>query len=504
MLIVFGEDAGAGKWSILASVKPLRYWVILCFVASQTLTGQSTEPPNILFIAADDLNDYVGCLDSLPGVRTPNIDRLAARGVTFTNAHCQAPLCGPSRASLMSGRLASTTGIYAMIDDENIRRSSPANDSIVLLPEYFQANGYQTAGVGKLFHQGDRAGAFQEYGGGFSWFGPRPKRRVHYDPEWFGKPPGTSTDWGGYPPSDTAMTDRRVADWAINRLERGFTAPFFLGVGFLRPHVPWYVPPHWLDSFALADIDLPPYRSDDWDDVPAFARELYDVPMMPTTEWARETGVWPEMVRAYLASIAFMDHQVGRVLDALDASPYANNTVIILFSDHGYHLGEKGRFAKHSLWRQATRVPLLIAGPGVEGKQTVAAPVGLIDLYPTLADLTGLSIPTGLEGHTLCPLFDDPAAAWPHVSVTTYGYGNHSLHGQRYHYIRYHDGSEELYDLAADPAEWTNLAGDGGFWQILEAFRGKLPTVNTPNVPLSTYNVNAYFRQQLPYLGRPD
>lgn len=481
-------------------------WLVLLLLlpfAATTIHAQNHTPthPNILFIAVDDLNDWVGYLGGYPGtVRTPNLDRLAARGVAFTNAHAQAPLCGPSRTSVMTGLRPSTTGVYGMIEDDSIRGAAPVLDGVIFLPEYFGRHGYHTMGVGKLFHKHAPTGAFADSGGRQGGFGPKPKERF----VWEGDPelPGygrTSTDWGAYPAVDSQMIDHQSADWAIERLGKEYGQPFFLGVGFIRPHVPWYVPPEWLELYAHDSITLPPYRSDDLDDVPTVGHRINDLPMMPSTEWARQTGVWKDIVRAYLASVSFVDHQVGRLLDALEASPHAENTVIVLWSDHGYRLGEKGTFAKHALWEEATRVPLIIV-PSRHPRprpSEVAAPVELLDVYPTLLELAGLPANPATEGRSLVPLMNGDNAP-DGYALTTYGRDNHAVRTRHYRYIRYEDGGEELYDHRTDPHEWYNLLAGGGapVQRIRDSLRQLLPTINVPWVPRSKYDYTPYFTEQ--------
>ena len=450
--------------------------------------GPTSEasPPNVLFLAVDDLNTWLGCMNGHPQAHTPNMDRLAAHGVVFHNAHCQAPICGPSRASLMSGYLPSTTGIYGQIRDRDLREASPQTGSTPFLPEWFSENGYHTMGVGKLFYQHAPEGAFEDSAGRESGFGPKPPQRLKWEAD------KTSTDWGPFPDSDEDMPDFRTAQWAVERLKQAHEKPFFLAAGFLRPHVPWHVPKKWFDLFPPDEIAMPPYQPGDQDDVPAISRELHAVPMMPTTDWAIESGEWENIVQAYLACIAFVDAQVGKVLDALEASPYADNTYVVLWGDHGYHIGEKNRFAKHSVWEEATRTPLIVAGPGIASGNT-HKPAGLIDLYPTLLDLCGLPANSANEGHSLRPLLGDPNAAdWPHVALTTYGRNNHGVRDERYRYIRYEDGSEELYDHQDDTHEWNNVAGDPAHAETKQRLAAYLPEFNAPWSPKSIYEYNDY------------
>src|SRR5699024_4679456 len=256
------------------------------------------------------------------------------------------------------------------------------------------------------------------------------------------------------------VSDYYYASWAIEKLEQNHDQPFFLGVGFVRPHVPWYVPQHWLDMYPLENIQLPPYLEDDMEDIPEVGQRMAFMPPMPTRDYLKEQGQWKEMIQAYLASITFMDHQLGRVLRALEESPYADNTIIVLFSDHGYHLGEKNRVAKMSLWERDTRVPLIFSGPGIDSNLRSSRPVGLIDIYPTLLDLSHLPENHQNEGQSLTPLMEDVDREWPYPVITSFGPGNISLRSDRFRYIQYEDGSEEFYDHRNDPNEWHNLAKD--------------------------------------------
>lgn len=454
--------------------------------------ARAAAPPNVLFIAIDDLNDWIGCLGGHPNALTPNMDRLARRGMLFTNAHCQAPICGPSRASIMSGLYPATTGIYGQVNDEDIRRAGPATEDCVFLSEYFAKHGYKTMGIGKLFHNHAPRGVFEESGGRRGSFGPRPRRRLRWDRD------GTSTDWGPYPERDEDMPDYRTAQWTVERLGEQHDRPFFLAAGFVRPHVPWHVPKKWFDKFDPDTLALPPYLQDDYADLPEIAIKVAEVPMMPTAEWARDNNEWRNIVQAYLACVAFVDHYAGQVLNALEASPYADNTVVVLWSDHGYHLGEKNRFAKHSLWERATRAPLIIAGPGIEGGQTCSQPAAMIDLYPTLTALCGLPPNPRNEGRDLRPLLADPKAHWPHAAITTYGRGNHAIRSEHHRYIVYENGAEELYDHREDENEWHNRADDPAHAEVKAQLRKHLPKDDAPWSPVAALKVNDYFSERSP------
>lgn len=436
------------------------------------LRSQATRP-NVLLLAVDDLNDWVGALGGHPQAKTPNIDRLAARGTLFTNAHCQAPVCSPSRASLVTGRLPSSTGMYFLLP---ALAAEPSLQDTVTLVQRFAQEGYATFGVGKVYH-GDERPFFGEYGGAMGGFGPRPQDKLSYPighPLW---------DWGAYPETDEQMPDRRVADWAAAKLAEEHERPFFLAAGFWRPHVPMYAPKRWFDLHPREAVLLPEVLADDRDDLPDYAKALTIGLPAPRHEWLVEHDQWQHAVQAYLASTSFVDACVGRVLDALAASRYADDTIVVLLSDHGFHLGEKQRWAKRSLWETSTRVPLVVGAPGC-APGVSSQPVGLVDVYPTLLELAGLAPDEGLDGHSLAPLLEDPDASWPHVALTTFGPGNHTVRSERWRYTRYADGSEELYDHDADPREWHNLAARAprtdAVNEALADLRARLPAGDAP------------------------
>ena len=428
--------------------------------------AKSADRPNFLFLPIDDLNDWIGVLGSNANVKTPNIDALAGGGMLFTNAHAQAPICSPSRASLMSGLYPHQTGLYGQIADDKLRGAIQAVSSTPFLTEYLKESGYYTAGRGKLFHQGAPERTFDEYFREGD-FGPKPPERMKWDSR------RTHTDWGPYPATDEQMYDYKTARWGEAWLQKFHAKPFFLGLGMIRPHVPWHVPQKWFDMYPLDGIKLPPWLENDMDDIPAAGKALTAVPQMPTLEWAIENNEWRPILQSYLASISFVDHCVGIAVEALRASAYADNTYIILFSDHGYHLGEKSRFAKMSLWGRSTRVPLIISGPGVKTRRSNAT-VGLVDLYPTILDLAGLPKNPENAGETLKPLLEGNASGQRSIT-TEYGKDNIAVVNEHYRYIRYANGDEELYDLRSDPNEWANVAGDAKYASIKTALGAELP-----------------------------
>ena len=489
------------------NVKRLIALTSFCLLA----TSLAAAPrKNVLFICVDDLNDWVGCMGGHPQAKTPVMDALAAQGTLFKNAHCQAPICGPSRASFLSGRYPHETGLYdqprgkgKMIDDADSFHGH-------LLPQYFSQHGYKTLAAGKITHGYPLKEAVNKAGStGNS--GPKPKGpkppndvRFNYRPDYSQPYTGTQTDWAAFPDRDVQMPDYQTADWAIDELEKDRSEPFFLAVGFHRPHVPFYAPRKWFDLHPLDKTVVPETRDNDLKGVPETGVRVHELPRYPQLPWLRanDNEQLRKCTQAYLACTSFVDAQVGRVIKALNESPHAGNTIIVLFSDHGYHLGEKNRVSKHSLWEESTRVPLVIVQPGKRKPQVCTRPVGLIDLYPTLIDLCGLPKREANSGRSLVPLLNEPnnpAVAWRDSILTTYARGNHSLRSERFRYIRYHDGAEELYDHGDDPNEWKNLAGpnDRSHESVVTAFRSQLPTKEAEYHPAVGFGaVNAWFKER--------
>ena len=438
--------------------------------------GAPGDRPNVLFIAIDDLNDWTGCLGGHPDVKTPNIDALASRGVLFTNAHCAAPACNPSRAALMTGLRPSTTGVYD--NGQPFRQAVP---QAVTLPRHFIDHGYLAEGSGKIYHGGfPDAPSWNTYWPSIAQ--PRPGDPMPEGRPLNGIPKTAHFDWGPVDASDEEMGDWKVADWVSARLQDRTSQPFFLACGFFRPHLPWYVPKKYFDMYPVDEIALPNVKDDDLDDVPERGRKY----ARPGGDHKRviETGNWRRAVQGYLASITFTDACVGRVMDAFDRSPHRDNTLVCLWADHGWHLGEKLHWRKFALWEEATHNPLLFVAPGVtEPGGRCSRPVSLLDVYPTLTELCGLPQREEPEGNSLMPLLRDPNAAWEPPAITTHYRNNHSVRSERWRYIRYQDGTEELYDHENDEMEWTNLAGDAEFADAKADHERWLPTVNVEPSP---------------------
>jgi len=470
--------------------------LVLLTLTMLNVFGQ--DKPNILFIAIDDLNDYVNIMNGSISVPTPNIDKLAQKGILFTNAHSQAPLCGPSRASIMTGLYPSTSGNYLQLKDTDIKKGNETVNKAIFMPDYFEQYGYKTMAVGKIYHNGDDAKTFDDYGGKFSFYGPKPEERINYNPSKIDHKVGnTQTDWGAYPEQDSLMTDYQSAKWAVNKLQQDHEKPFFMAVGFVRPHVPWHAPQKWFDMFPLDSIKTPPYKKDDYDDIPNFAKKVTNAPQMPTTEELIKSGEWKNAIQAYMACIAFVDAQVGKVLDALENSKHADNTIIVLWSDHGYHLGEKNRFAKQALWERDTRTLLIFKGIKEKSGQICTAPVQLLDIYPTLIDMCKLPPNELLEGHSLTDLILNPDKKWEHPALSFYGEGNIAIRDERFRLIKYEDGSLELYDMKNDPNEWYNLAKEKKYRNTIQRLAKSSPSNWAPISKYSNYDFNEYFIKKM-------
>ncbi|MEM9017794.1 MAG: sulfatase-like hydrolase/transferase, partial [Verrucomicrobiota bacterium] len=427
--------------------------------------------PNVLFIAIDDLNDYISPLDNHPGIHTPNFERLAERSVTFANAHCAAPACHPSRVAVMTGVHPTTSGIYRnafRAHGPRWRHESPLLENAVVLSQHFRDHGYRAVGGGKIFHTlqwtpGDSQNdphAWDDYRGdpldpiSNDW--PRPELPSTQEP---GRP--LSHFHFGAAPLDPGFRygDQLITDWAIDQMNQSGDQPLFLAVGLFRPHIPFEVPQKWFDLYPENKVQLPPYRADDLDDAHEHERVSWH-------RWVTENDQWRPLMQGYLASISYVDHEVGRLLDALDDSPIADNTIIVLWTDHGFHIGEKDNWEKFALWDQTTRVPCFIHAPGVsrDGTRT-RTPVSLVDLYPTLCELAGLPIPEQCTGTSVVPILKAPENAVERHAISSYQFkgeetSSHAVIGERYRLIRNGDGFEELYDLKEDPNEFTNRVDD--------------------------------------------
>lgn len=490
--------------------KPIRSLSVIIFcLLTVGVYGQSAEPPNIVFIIADDLNQFIGAYGQYDHVKTPNIDKLAAKGTLFTNAHSNAQICAPSRASLF-------TGIYphhsANFGFENWRSNEVLRNSKTIM-EQFRDHGYETAGVGKLMHHPwkpswDEYGLKQDYTpiafNGNDRVGhpsvPLPFRNIGPLDATFARlsdVPEVEPDsinpghkgWYLYPMRQTLrynnendrdlLPDEKTVNWAINKIAEWESnesqKPFFLGVGLIRPHTPLVVPDRFFDMFPLDEIKLPPITENDINDTffeqqfyPEDSKGSYHYKILMASFSTKEEAL-KTYYQAYLASIAFMDEEVGRFLDALESSTFSDNTIVVFTSDHGYTLGEKDQLFKNNLWESSTRIPLIIYDPATSQVPEIDVPVSLIDIYPTISEMgraTGDNRKNEkghlIGGKSLIPLltgdetdFEDAFA----LSVVENGQDTHfSLRTRHWRFIEYADGSEELYNHEIDPGEVTNLA----------------------------------------------
>lgn len=469
--------------------------------------SQAAQPAgkhNVLFIAIDDLNDWLGCFGGHPQAITPNIDRLARRGVLFFNAHCAAPLCGPSRNAVFTGRQPYRTGMYS-----NVHKGwHNEHPTVPLLPKVFQKAGYKTFGTGKLLHGSSRSVFQSEFFPEQRWSPFSGKLANYTKAELFSKgtnnpshvirmdsreyvlpfnrmpsdrspnePKGESFDWAALDVADRDMGDSKITDWAIQNLRSQSEAkPFFMAVGYYRPHIPLYAPKKYFDLYDGVDIKLPPVREDDLEDLsPIASKWALEAVTAGSHATTVKHGQWQSAVRAYLACVTFIDAQVGRMLDVLDTTSHHKNTWVILWGDHGWHLGEKQHWGKWTGWQRSTQVPLLILPPSdnkgrFATNATCDTPVSLIDLYPTLVDLCGLKQVHRLDGQSLRPQLTNPEAISNRLAITTFDKGNYAISGTNWRYIRYSDGSEELYHRKNDPHEWINLAARPSHAKIVSRF----------------------------------
>lgn len=457
-------------------------------MALETLRSEDeASPPNVLFISLDDLNDWVGCLGGHPQAHTPNLDRLASTGVLFTNAHCPAPACNPSRTAIMTGIPPYQSGLY-----DNRQKMRLVLPDAELLPRYLSRHGYWSAGSGKLLHYFIDAESWNEYFPNKETENPFP-RTLMPEQRPVSLPLGgdwqyRETDWAPLDATNEEYGgDWLVSDWIGKQLKKKHEQPFFLACGIYRPHEPWFVPKKYFDQFPIETIQLPPgYRADDLEDLPDEGKRRGPNRYF---EHIRKHDQWKQGVQGYLASIAFADEMVGRVLDALQAGPNRDNTIVILWSDHGWHLGEKQHWQKYTAWRACTRVPLIVRVPaqtpglkeGTQAGGVCHQPVNLSSLFATVTELVGHSRQVNPETPSLVPLLRNPSSDWDHVAVTCLSEpGSYGLSTSDWRYIRYAKGGEELYRISTDPYEWDNLASVVEYQSVIKQLNGKAPVRFAP------------------------
>ena len=453
-------------------------------------TPKKNVQPNVLFISFDDLNDWTGSLSGHPQSITPNMDRLASKGVLFTNAHCAGTMCCPSRASVITGLRPTTTGVYKNTDTPlDLYKEKQT------LNRHFMENGYFVAGAGKILHK-----FYYEEDHWHEFVRRHQEENVIGHREYPGEESGITKvsgniAWGSFFSADSLTFDGRTVDWISERIKRKHDNPFFLACGIFRPHIPWFNPEKYVNLYPLDELELPLVQNEDLDDVPLPGKNIaYSITNFTNEddlnnseqnkehEMIKKDGLWKEAVRAYLASVSYADAQLGRLLDELENSPYADNTIIVIWSDHGWHLGEKEHWRKATLWEQVTRVPLIIYAPGMATHRECQQPASLIDIYPTLIELCGLPEIEELEGESLVPQLIDPDHQRTMPAITSITPEFHAVRDLRYRYISYRNGQEELYDHQRDPEEWTNLADDPEYKTIKEGLSAFIPQNNAEPV----------------------
>ncbi len=453
-------------------MRPVTLSLLLSIPIAFTLASvEADERPNVLFISIDDLNDWVSVFGGHPKAQTPHLDRFASEGaMVFQNAHGAGSICGPSRSAMLSGFMPSRTGAYG---NSNNMLESPLVQANATLPEYFSKHGYYSLSMGKIYHKHDAphgidAGhwAFDQYERTRGGSAPDKSKLTSRIQNLINGKPGPESNhtgaagsefaWGPTKDGKENTKDYITALWAANQLQKRYAQPFFMAIGISRPHLPFYAPQEF---FALYDPDdeyAPPIREDDLDDIltpsgkPKFK---------PTSDylWLKENDLFDAVARGYLAASSYADACLGVIFDALKRSPHYENTIVVVWGDHGWHLGEKLRYRKGSGWSESTRIPLLVRLPRMTERSDCDRLVSMIDFYPTLIDLCQLPQKPILDGRSFAPLLEDPQANWDHPVTTIHGYGNASVRDNRWRYIRYSDGTEELYDLQNDPQEWSNL-----------------------------------------------
>jgi arylsulfatase A-like enzyme len=468
----FWERNGSNKLTTKQLV--MRYGLvstgILFLGFSLSVIGQ--ERPNVIFIMSDDMNDWAGPFGGNPQISTPHMDKFADAGaMVFANTHVPGPVCGPSRSALLSGFRPETSGVYS--NDQNMLLSELVQQHATL-PEYFSKHGYMTISRGKIFHshftengvdQGQWAFDIWESNEG-SFAVQKDKLYSRYLGVYNGEKQenmkhGSNSavndlTWAPTVQGKEGTPDYKTALWFAEQLQKDYDKPFFMAVGIFRPHLPWHVPQEYFDRYGLDTLKIPEFRLDDLDDILTPSGKLRNEPRGEFQWLLQDEGLFKQAVRAYMASISYADDCIGVVLDALENSKYRENTIVVIMGDHGWHLGEKLRFGKATLWSESTRTPLMIRTPDMNRPAVSKRVVNLMDLYPTLIELCDLPEKSGLDGRSLVPLLKKPSRKWPYPSITTLN-RSFTVNDEGWRYTRYSDGTEELYNLREDPMEWNNL-----------------------------------------------
>lgn len=459
-----------------------RTLIFYIFILS-ALCSFSQEKPNVLLIMVDDMNDWVGAFGGNPQAITPNIDALAKKSTIFKKAYCSAALCNPSRTSMLTGYRPSTTSVYG--NNEKFRDIEGFENTLTL-PQYFEKNGYATIASGKIFHnargggkepkEGSDPGSFQteRIGGAGTKYPDKANRYLHGLKLKDRGVKGSFTrsfDWFGTDTKNEENNDWQSAQYIGDFINKKHDKPFFAACGIFRPHLPWYAPKKYFDLYDLEDIRIPETLKNDLKDAGKMGNNMSKTTVHKAVV---EENKWKEAVRAYLANLSFADACVGHLLKALEMSPQANNTIVVLMGDHGWHLGEKEHWGKNVLWERAAKTPLLIFDPRVSNGNISTKVVSLLDVYPTLLELCDLPENKFNEGKSLVPILKNDKSSWKNLALTSKSKGTHSLRSEDYRYTVYEDGFEELYNHKKDPNEWDNIADQASSKEVLKDFRTKL------------------------------
>lgn len=457
------------------------FLILILSCTSTPSSDQLTKHPNVLFIAIDDLNDWVKPLSGHEQTISPFIDSFATQAVNFNRNYCTSPGCAPSRASVMTGTYPYTSGMYSNYQDW---RKVPELEQAITLGQYFREQGYYSAGAGKIYHYSHIAPrTWDEYYPSQTQNMPKefiPENAPINMPRF--KYMYNMFDWAELPLTDEETADYKSVNYISSQLQKKHDKPFFLACGIYRPHVPWYVPQKYFDLFPLEDIQLPEMIENDTDDLGARAKEL----MRRGGNYHKhvvEAGKWKEAIRGYLASVAYADAMFGELMKNLNDSEYADNTIIVLWSDHGWQLGEKMHWRKFALWENVIRTALMIkVPPGMQSlpegsfpAKEITEPTSLVDLYPTLVDLCNLDLRDDLDGISLKPYLKKQHEFLNRPIITSYDQADFSVRHKNWHYINYVDESEELYDLEKDPHEWYNLATQDDMTTVKSQLKSMLP-----------------------------
>jgi choline-sulfatase len=459
-------------------------WIATCLVLVLRFTPSAAardKPMNVLYLVVDDLNTWLlGDTNRYTGkVVAPNIRRLADSGVLFDRAYTASPACSPSRTALLSGMSPWKTGVYENgVDIEQsdaLRNATP-------FPDLFKQAGYYTASYGKIGHGWDNRDGWDV--------------RISHKRD--SNPPGApltavgrgEQDWGPIHLAENEMNDTQTADSAIKQLQKKHDRPFFIACGLFNPHMPWYVPQKYFDLYPLDEIVTPALLKNDLNDVPPLGRALTAGKSKFVNAVLKE-GLHKQAVQAYLATTTYADAQMGRVLDALENSPYRDNTIVTLISDHGFHLAEKSHWQKMTLWEEATHSLMMFRIPGMTraGGRSERF-VSLQDLYPTLTKLCGIEPPDYVDGRSLIPLLKNPAAKWQSTAITAFGDRYVCIRNEKFRYIRYRDNEEELYVCAQDPHEWTNQIGNPDYANEIDKLRVLVPAFSEMSPPVPSKKRN--------------